>query len=210
MNSVVIIGASGHGKVIADIVFKSGDKVVGFLDDSIDGTVGSINLLGKINDYEKFANGNKFIVAIGNNFIRKEIVKKLTGVEWYTAIHPTAVISSIGTQIGEGSAICANAVVGPDVHIGKHCIINNLVDVDHDCRISNYTHVSPCAAVCGTCNIGSFCHIGAGVSIKNNISVCDNCVIGVGAVVVKDIIKDGVYVGVPAVRKNENISIHKL
>lgn len=206
---VIIIGASGHGKVIADIVIKSGDKIIGFLDDSLEGTVAGNKILGKTDDFSKYSDC-EFIIAIGNNIIRQKISEKLSGVKWYTAIHPKAVISVISPEIGEGSVICAGSVIGPSVSIGVHTIINNCANIDHDCTIGSFTHISPNAAVCGTCSVGDFCHIGAGVAIKNNINICNRCIVGVGAAVVKNIEESGVYMGVPAVRKNENLNIHKL
>ena len=105
---MVIIGASGHGKVVADIIACIGDEIKGFLDDNsnLNGTFIGFPFLGKIDEFWKFSEC-KFIVAIGNAEIREKIVQKLNRVQWYTAIHPTAVISSIDTSIGEGTVVMA-------------------------------------------------------------------------------------------------------
>lgn len=201
--NVVIIGAGGHAKVIADIIIKSGDKVYGFLDDNKDvGTIIIENyaVVGKIEDCVKLQDANKelsFIIAIGSNNIRKNISKEYAILNYYTAIHPTATIA-MGVNIAEGSVVMANTVINPNTTIGKHCIINTGTIVEHDNKVEDYVHLSPNATLCGIVTIGECTHIGAGVIVKNNTSVIGNCIVGAGAVVVKDIEEEGTYVGVPA------------
>ena len=199
---VVIIGAGGHAKVIADIIIKSGDEVVGFLDDNKEkGTkiIGDYEVIGDLNNRFTIALNNdyEFIIAIGDNQRRKEIVKKSLNIKYYTAIHPTA-ITGMQVNIGEGTVIMANTCINPNTNIGKHCIINTGSVVEHDNCLDDYIHVSPNATLCGTAKVGEATHIGAGSVIKNNITITDNCIIGAGAVVVKDIEESGTYVGVPA------------
>ena len=193
---IIIIGSGGQGKIIADIVLKNHDIVAGFLDDGGSSPDG-FEYLGRIDDYKNYPDC-KLIIAIGTNSVRKDISKRLEGVSWYTAIHPTASISAVGAKIGEGSMVGAFAVIGPDAAIGSHAIINTAVDVEHDCRVGDFSHISPNATLCGTVKIGSLVHIGAGAVIKNNTNVCDEVTVGVGAAVVKNITSSGVYVGVPA------------
>lgn len=197
--SVVIIGASGHGKVVADIIERSGDRVIGFLDDntSLPEKFVGFPVLGMIDDYRKYKDA-KFVVAIGNAVIREKIVNKLNDVTWYTAIHPSAVISTLGTEIREGTVIMANAVVNAGAVIGKHCIINTCAVVEHDNRLADYVHVSVGAKLAGTVSVGKSTWIGIGTSVSNNLSICADCMIGAGAVVVKNIDEAGTYVGVPA------------
>lgn len=197
--AVIIIGASGHGKVVADIVEKSGDQVLGFLDDNLvflDTFVG-FPILGKTEKYKEYPD-KAYVVAIGNPAIRKKIVQKLNNVTWYTAIHPTAVISNLDTIIGEGTVIMANAVVNAGARIGNHCIINTGAIVEHDNQLADYVHVSVGAKLAGTVKVESSTWIGIGASISNNVSICGDCMIGAGAVVVKDINGAGTYVGIPA------------
>lgn len=195
--SVVIIGASGHGKVIADIIIKSGDKVVGFLDDGVEkGTlVAGIEVLGKTEDCKEFADC-EFVIAIGNPYIREKIADMLP-VKWYTAIHPTAIISSIDVEIGEGTVVMANAVINSSAKIGKHCIINTASVIEHDSVLEDYVHISPNATLAGIVTIGKFTHIGAGACTKQVINIASDCIIGAGSVIVKDITETGTYVGVP-------------
>lgn len=197
--SVVIIGASGHGKVIADIIVNSDDKVLGFLDDADDvqgKKIIGFPVLGKIADYVNYRDC-EFVIAIGNPFIREKIAIELP-VKWYTAIHPTAVISSLDVEIGEGTVIMANAVVNPSVKIGKHCIINTGAIVEHDNILEDYVHLSPNVTLTGIVKVGKSTHIGAGSCTKQVINIASDCIIGAGSVIVKDITESGTYVGVPA------------
>lgn len=196
--SVVIIGASGHGKVIADIIIKSGDRVVGFLDDGVEkGTdVAGIEVLGTVGDYAKWADSS-FVIAIGDSYVRRNIADKLP-VKWYTAIHPTAVISSLDVKIGEGTVVMANAVINSCAKIGKHCIINTSAVVEHDNVLEDFVHISPNAALAGAVQVGKFTHIGVGACVKQVTSIAPNCTIGAGAAVVKNINEKGIYAGTPA------------
>ncbi len=197
MRSVIIIGAGGHAKVIADIVIKSGDRLLGFLDDQKTGTVfGDYKVLGTVDDAEKLKYGTYFIIGIGSAAARQNISERLS-LNWYTAIHPSAQVST-GALIGEGSTVMANAVINADAAVGKHCIVNTASVVEHDCRLADYVHISPSATLCGTVNVGASTHIGAGAVVKNNISVCGDVTVGCGAAVVKDIDVGGTYAGVPA------------
>lgn len=195
--SVIIIGASGHGKVIADIVIKSGDKVVGFLDDNIEkGTlVSGIEVLGSVPDYVKWKNC-KFVIGIGDPYIREKIHDRMP-VNWYTAIHPTAVISSLDVEIGEGTVVMANAVINSGAKIGKHCIINTAAVVEHDNILEDYVHISPNVTLAGIVHVGKSTHIGVGACVKQLINIESDCIIGAGAVVVSNIKEKGTYVGIP-------------
>lgn len=195
--SVVIIGASGHGKVIADTVLKSGDKVVGFLDDGVEkGTqIVGFSVLGKTEDYKNYTDC-EFVIAIGDSYIREKIANELP-VKWYTAIHPTAVISSIDVEIGEGTVVMANAVINSSAKIGKHCIINTGAIVEHDNVLEDYVHLSPNVVLSGIVKVGKSTHIGAGSCTKQVLNIASDCVFGAGSVIVKDITESGTYAGVP-------------
>lgn len=201
MKKVIIIGASGHAKVIADIVIKGGDELVGFLDDNaaLPEKIIGYPYLGIVDKYLDYSENCYFIIGIGNNSIRKKIAEKIS-VNWYTAIHPSAQIA-IDVQICEGTAIMANVVVNTSASIGKHCIINTGAIVEHDNKLGDYVHISPNATLCGTVSVGNSTHIGAGVTVKNNTTICDNVIVGAGGVVVKDIDEKGIYIGVPAKKK---------
>ena len=205
---IVIIGAGGHAKVIADIIKKSGDSIYGFLDDNISiGTIvlkrENIKVIGKIEDSKKINSTNndiKFIIGIGNNEIRKKIVNSWD-LDYYTAIHPSSQIG-IDVVIEEGTVVMANACINSSTRVGKHCIINTGAIVEHDNVLENYVHVSPNATLCGTVEVGLLSHIGAGAVVRNNIQICNNCIIGCGGTVVKNIREPGVYIGNPVKKVN--------
>lgn len=192
---VIVIGASGHGKVVADIVLANSDKVIGYLDDDP-----AKDCLGDIDSYINYPEA-EFIIAIGNTENRKEISQKLK-CKWYTAIHPSAVVSQ-SAFVGPGTVIMPNAVVNAGATIGEHCIINTGAIVEHDNYIGAYTHVSVGAKLGGGVRVGSSVWIGIGATISNNIFVCDNTLIGAGAVVVKNINFPGTYIGIPAKKKED-------
>lgn len=196
---VIVIGASGHGKVVADIVRRSGNTLLGFLDDNetLSPEIAGIPVLGKVADYARYPDVS-FVIGIGSSAIREKIVCQLDGVRWYTAIHPSAVISALDMQIGVGSVIMANAVINPSAHIGEHCIINTAAVVEHDNRIGDFTHISVGAKLGGTVSVGAHTWVSIGATVSNNVSICDHCMIGAGAVVIHNIKESGTYVGVPA------------
>lgn len=200
--NVVILGANGQAKVIADIVKKSNDEVVGFLDDNkeIQGNTIFDNkkVLGTIREenIEKYKDCH-FIIGIGSNKIRKNISEKYPNLKWYTAIHPNAIIAN-EVKIGEGTVIMAGAVINTGTKIGRHCIVNTSSSLDHDNILEDYVHISPGAHLAGTVKICERTWICAGVTIINNITIAENNIIGAGATVIKDIEeKDNTFIGVP-------------
>lgn len=201
---VVVIGASGHGKVVADIIKEAGDEVAGFLDDNpeVFPTFSSYPVLGTA--AQPLENVEvEYIVAIGNAKIREMIVERFKDVKWYTAVHPTAVLSKSDIAIGEGTVIMPNAVINAGAKIGKYCIINTSAVVEHDNKLEDYVHVSVGAKLAGTVCVGKSTWIGIGACISNNLTICGGCMIGAGAVVVKDIKEAGTYIGVPARKKDD-------
>lgn len=190
--NVIIIGAGGHGAVIAEIVRLSGDTVVGFLDDNCrrDGVI------GRTDEWEKYPDC-RFIVALGDMALREKFMGE--SMRFYTAVHPRACVSP-DAEIGEGSAVMAGAVINCGAKVGKGTIINTLSGVDHDCTVGNFCHVCPGAHLAGTVGVGNACMIGTGASVINNINICDGVTVGAGAAVIRDIIEPGVYAGVPAKR----------
>ena len=197
MNRLVIIGASGHGKVIADIAILNGYKDIVFLDDdeNIKSCAG-FPVVGRVADGIGMT-GDK-IVAIGNAVTRERIQAGLDNA--VTLIHPSAVISR-RVQIGKGTVIMAGAVINSDSVVGDGCIINTGSSLDHDCVIEDYAHVSVGAHIAGTVTVGKRAWIGAGAVVINNLNICGDCMVGAGTVVVRDISEAGTYVGVPAKKR---------
>ncbi len=191
MKKLTIIGASGHGKVVADIAKLNDYDVIEFLDD--DESVSNCGGYPVIGKTDKEVDGD-VIVAIGNAEIRKRLSenKKLV-----TLIHPDAVIAD-DIEIGDGTVVMAGVVINSGAKIGKGVIVNTSSSIDHDCRIGDYCHISVGAHLSGTVNVGDNTWIGAGATISNNVNICSECMIGAGAVVVQSIAEPGTYLGVPA------------
>ena len=196
MKHLIIIGAGGHGKVVADIARAVGYRKITFLDDSPRPGVS-----GAVSDFIKYVDSADFVVAIGSSAVRQRLGQQICerGGRLATLVHPAAVISD-SVKIGNGTVIMAGAVVNADAVIGDGVIVNTCASVDHDCSISDYVHVAVGAHVCGTTGIGAHTWIGAGATVINNVNICGYCMIGAGAVVVRDIEESGTYVGIPAGR----------
>ncbi len=203
MCRLIVLGAGGHGKVVADVAECCGYTEIAFLDDGmIENGVCSVNgyaVLGKLDQAEHFNDGDTlFVIGIGNNTIRRDIAEKYA-LPWVTLVHPSAVVAKTA-RLDVGTVVMANAVVNPCVAVGRHCIVNTGSVVEHDNVIADYAHISPRAVLGGSVTIGAGTHIGLGASVKNGVRICENCVVGVGAVVVKNIEEQGTYIGVPARR----------
>ena len=197
MNRLIIIGAGGHGRVIADIALKSGYTDISFVDDHTTEDVIGFPIVGIVHDIDRLNDGKTdFIIGIGNNAVRCKIAKEHS-VNWVSVIHPSAQIS-IHVTIGRGTAVMANVVINACAQVGEHCIINTNAVIEHDNRIEDYVHISPRASLGGTVRVGMLTHIGIGATVRNNTDICSECTVGAGAVVVKDIREPGTYVGVPA------------
>lgn len=190
---VIIIGAGGQSKVVADLVRSCGDTVVGFLDDNAT----DARIIGKVADAANYPHC-RFLIAVGDNAARKRLAQSLN-LPWHTAVHPTAYVSP-SASIGEGTVVLPRAVIHTDASVGCHCIVNSGAVVEHDNVLCDYSHVSPGAALAGRVFVGECTQVGVGASVKNNVSICGDCVIGAGAAVVKDIDQPGIYAGVPARR----------
>ncbi len=203
---LIIIGASGHGKVIADIAMKMNlwDRFF-FLDDNEDlkNSLG-INVIGKVSDAEKYINGYDFFVAIGSNASREKVQNRMieAGAFIATLIHPDSVIGQ-QVEIGKGTAVMAGVVINCCTQIGQGCIINTGATIDHDNKIGDFVHISPGVNTAGTVAIGEKTWLGIGTKVSNNITITKECIFGAGAVVIEDITKPGTYVGVPARRINK-------
>ena len=198
MNRLTIIGASGHGKVVAEIARLNGYEQIAFLDDneSIE-TCGKYPVVGRttaatILDSDLF-------VAIGESITRKHLMEAFGKERCVTLVHPSAVIAE-DAILGPGTVVMAGAVVNPGTRIGTGCIINTCSSIDHDCVIGDYCHISVGAHLSGTIVVGDGTWIAVGASIANNVKISGNSIIGAGAVVIRDIVESGTYVGVP-VRK---------
>lgn len=186
-----LYGASGHGKVIKEILESQGIAVDAFIDDK-----SAISHSSGIQVLHHPEGLSPLIVTVGNNRNRKQIVERLSCV-YGTAIHPSAIISPSAT-IGEGTVIMPGVIINADAVIGKHCIINTGASIDHDCVIGDYCHVAPHAALCGQVCLGEGVTVGVGASLVQCVYAGDWSIIGAGAVVIRDVPAEATVVGIPA------------
>ena len=175
-----LYGASGHAKVIIDILEASGVRVDGLIDDNP-----NINQLQGYPVRHTFTGESPFIISIGNNKIRKQVAERLL-TSYGKAIHSSAILSPTA-KIGDGTVVMQGAIIQADAKIGKHCIINTGSSIDHECLIGDYVHISPHATLCGNVHIGEGSWIGAGTTIIPNLNIGKWSMIGAGSVITEDI-----------------------
>ena len=204
---VLIIGAGGHGQVVADI-FLTGLKndnsqieLAGFLDDNPalhQQTFLELPVLGAVAQLPAIAH-DAVIVAVGHNHTRQEICRTLhrQNEQFATAVHPTAVIGA-GVKIGVGTMICAGVVVNPGAHIGQGVILNTACTVDHHNRLGDYVHLGPGVHLGGDVEVEEGALIGIGATVMPQRRIGAWSVVGAGAVVTRDIPAYTTVVGVPA------------
>ncbi len=201
MKKLAIIGASGHGKVVADIALLCGYDEVVFLDDNPEiKTVGEYSVLGNRQmAAELAAKGCDFVVGIGNASIREKIQNEITskGCNVVTLVHPNAIVA-FDVILGIGTVVMAGAVINAGSIIGQGCIINTCASIDHDNIIGDYCHISVGSHTAGTVVMGERSWLGIGAVVSNNLNICNDCMIGAGAVVISDLTEPGTFVGVPA------------
>lgn len=194
MNRLIIIGAGGHGKVVADIAAKIGYTDICFADDHAKGQCLGFPILGGTACLEAWNDGaTDFVIGIGNNAVRKKIAEEYD-INWVRLVHPSAQIG-LRASIGRGTVVMAGAVVNACASVGEHCIINTRAVVEHDDRIGNYVHLSPGVTLSGTVTVGECTWLGTGTSVINNVDICANVTVGVGSVVIRSIQKEGIYYG---------------
>ena len=195
---LTIIGASGQGKVVADIAEKNGYDEIDFLDD--DETImhcGKWPVVGP--SMKAMEIEHDLFVAIGDASIREALMLCFQDKYFPVLIHPGAIVAE-DVEIGEGTVVMAGAVINPGARIGRSCIINTCASVDHDCKLGDFSHVAVGAHLSGTVTLGKGSWIAVGASVVNNVTICDGCTVGAGAVVLHDITEPGTYVGIPVHR----------
>ncbi|MEK3683099.1 acetyltransferase [Paenibacillus sp. FSL R10-2736] len=210
---LIIIGAGGHGKVVADIAKQMNKwKIICFLDDNelLKECLG-FEIIGKTSRVNEYIKDFDIFIAIGDNDAREKIQKRLESrnASIPLIIHPHAVLGS-EVKIGYGSVIMAGVVINSSTKIGKGCIINTSSSIDHDNNIEDYVHISPGVHLAGNVKIGRQSWLGVGSIVINNIFICKQCKLGAGAVVVKNIVHPGTYVGIPARRRNNEENINTM
>ncbi|MDS1140055.1 acetyltransferase [Pusillimonas sp. SM2304] len=203
MKRLAIVGAGGHGRVIADAAQSSGWTTIDFYDDAWPDTGASTGpwpligdtllLLARLHDYQGV------IVGIGNNHTRAALQQRLldAGAPLASVIHPAAVISR-HTQLGAGCAVFARAVVNVGARIGAGVILNTGCIIEHDCVVEDFAHIGPNAGLGGGVYIGRQSWVGIGANINHLIHIGRDSTIGSGTTVIRDVPDAMVAVGTPA------------
>lgn len=182
METINLFGASGHAKVVMDIIAAQGDTAGVLYDDAPHCATLHGHTVLKASDH---APEGPLVISIGSNRVRKMIAER-HALRYATALHPGAIVAS-SAGIGCGSVVMQGAIIQSDASIGDHCIVNSGASVDHDCRIGNFVHLSPHSTLCGNVTVGEGTWIGAGATVIQGINIGRWCTIGAGAVVVRDI-----------------------
>ncbi len=207
MDNIVIIGSSGHAKVVIDIVEKEGRyNIAGLIDQGR--KVGEYTLdyriLGRIEDLPQLVKSHSLggaIVAIGENYTRSKVVNCLreicTELQFVSTIHPKATMAS-DVLVGDGTVIMAGVTVNPCCSIGQFCILNTNSSLDHDSVVKDFASIAPGVSTGGGCKIGSFSAIGIGAVLVHGVNIGEHTVIGAGSTVLGNISTLSVAFGTPA------------
>lgn len=199
---LAILGASGHGKVVADTAIAAGWSDVVFFDDGWPGVSqngvwsvvgGTQQLTSRLNEYDGV------IVGIGNCEVRgsKHQLLKSAGARFATIVHPRAWVSP-HAQVGDGCVVMAGAVVNIDARIGDAGIVNTGATIDHDCVLDEAVHISPGAHLSGNVHVGARSWVGVGAAVRQGLAIGADVMVGAGAVVVKPVPNGATVVGNPA------------
>lgn len=190
-----IIGASGHAKVILDILKLNKQDISGVWDDNENlKEISSFKISGNLLDFKKIISP-EVIIAIGNNQVRKMLVQQISA-NFGLAVHPSSIISS-SVQILGGTVVMANASVNADTFVGNHVILNTNSSVDHDCKLGDFVHISPQVGLAGNVEIGEGTHIGIGANVIQGVKIGRWATIGAGAVIIRNVPDYAVVVGNP-------------
>lgn len=195
MATINLFGASGHAKVIKDIIEATGNKVGCLYDDAPHWSEINGSPVYKTSEVKV---EEPLIISIGSNRVRRLISGKYP-LHYTKAVHPQSIVSP-SARIGDGSVVMHGAIIQSDAVIGRHCIINTGASVDHECVIGDYAHISPHATLCGNVHVGEGTWIGAGSTIIPGVKIGAWCVIGAGSVVINDIPDNTTAVGNPCKR----------
>ena len=201
-DSILVLGAGGHGKVVADCALSCGLTVAGFIDDAASPglQVLGIPVLGPLSALPRLrAAAGAIVVAIGDSATRVGLIDRCRSIGLRTPalIHPSATVSRFAS-LGDGTVVLAQAAVNAGAQLGLGVIVNTGATVDHDCTLADGVHVCPGAHLAGSVRIGCSSWIGVGSSVKQGIVIGSNAVIGVGAAVVADVADGATVIGVPA------------
>lgn len=208
--SIIIVGAGGHGKVLAEALRASSVPVCGFVEADSNrhgGVVLAVPVLGGDDIvFHSSPDSVRLINGVGSTADptrRRAVYEKFAarGFRFESVIHPTAVIAP-DVMLGEGAQIMAGAIIQPGCSIGVDVIVNTGARIDHDCIVGDHAHIAPGAILCGNVEVGKGTHIGAGATIIQDTNIGTGALVAAGGVVVENIPAGGKAAGVPARKMN--------
>ncbi|MGL5295860.1 MAG: acetyltransferase [Culicoidibacterales bacterium] len=191
MKKLVIIGGGGHAQVVLDMILAINRsqptyEVIGIFDDQTVPIILDHIRIGSIADLSIYTRKAEFVIAIGNNDVRKKIAEQNTDKQFATLIHPTAIIGQ-NVTVGEGTIIMAGSILQANVTIGKHTIVNTGSVVDHDVVIGDYSHIAQRVTLTGGVQVGSQCLIGAGSVVAPWQKIENKTILSVGTNVQQEV-----------------------
>lgn len=205
--NIIVIGSSGHAKVVIDCIEKENKyRIIGLIDrfKEVGSTSFGYKIIGKEEDLLyliKLHNIEGSIIAIGDNFTRYVVYKKISQdipqFNFIKVIHPSAQIAR-NVILGQGTVIMANTTISSEASVGNFCIINNNSSLDHDSKMLDFSSLAPGSSVGGNVKIGSFTAVSLGAKVIHGITIGEHTIIGAGANVLKDIPNYVVAYGNPA------------
>jgi sugar O-acyltransferase (sialic acid O-acetyltransferase NeuD family) len=207
IENIVVIGASGHAKVVLDVLEKAGRyRVAGLIDSFKEpgALCGGYSVLGAEPELAEMARRGEVdgaIVAVGDNWVRhmvaQRILDMLPGFPFVTAVHPSAQLGR-NVCIGKGSVVMAGAVINSDSRVGEGCIVNTNASLDHDCAMGDFSCLLPGAIVGGDVRIGRFSVLALGARVIHGVTIGEHVVVGAGATVLANLPDRAVAWGTPA------------
>lgn len=203
-HDLIVIGGGGLGREVIWLAQDAGRpwRVVGVLDDALElqgRTLCGVPVAGRIEDWQLHSKAS-FVLAVGAPRLRQAIARRMAvrGQPRYaTLIHPSVRMSRY-VDIGEGSIVAAGCILTTNVRIGRHAILDRLVNIGHDCTVGDFCTVSPLVPVGGGVTLGNGVWVGAGASIRQGLTMGSGSMAGLGAVVVKDVASNQLVAGNPA------------
>jgi acetyltransferase EpsM len=202
MKDLIVYGAGGHGRVVADVAERCGYNVLGYADDGLTQsglTVPGHAVLGSLDDLSGETDHALLFVAIGRNAARQQAAQRAQTAGWRfaTLVHPSAQIGS-RVAIGHGTVVMPNCVINADARIGAHAIVNTAATVDHDCDIGDFVHIGPGVHLAGNVSVGQRTQLGVGSNVIPGIAIAEDVMVGAGATVIRQLDGGLTVVGTPA------------
>lgn len=210
-NKIILVGSSGHAKVIVEILESLNYEIIGYVDSfaEIGSKVDGYKILGNefvLYDTKKIGTNN-VCIAIGNNHQRRAMFQKIEAIN-SKILYPNIISKrsqiSKNVSIGKGNVIMDNSIIHTSSVLGDFNIINTSSIIEHDCSINNFISVSPGSIICGNVTIKNESFIGAGSVVIQKTEIGEKTIIGAGSVVISNCDDHSLYLGNPALKKVEN------